>query len=470
MFFARDPHSMSQFSLARRTGAPARLLICDPDPALRATVRAALARRDSLDMIEAADIAGALALLPRCTSALVGAVDPEDAVRRIRACGFSGTLIVALSESSVTDAVAAMRAGADDVVQKPLVVEEVMDRLLAATPARRPERRRRAARPLPRGGDFCGLYGRSTAMQAVYAQVERLAASRAAVFVTGESGTGKDLVAAAVHAASSRRDAPFVALNCAVIPAELMEVALFGREDAGAMDRAQSGTLHLDEITQMEPACQARLMHFVETGRFSPVGEVAEREADVRLVCATSRDPLEEVRAGRLREDLYYRLAVLPLALPPLRARGDDVLLLAETFLARFAGEEGRPMPRFTPEVVEALRARRFPGNVRELQNLMRQVVILSEGGTIPPGLLAEPAAPEADTPGRSPEVFIQGWSEGHSWHGRVEPLAVIERRAIEAAIAAFDGNISLAAAALDLSPSTLYRKKLAWGERTRLS
>lgn len=461
---------MSQFSLARRSSGPARLLICDPDPAVRAIVRAALARRDSLDMIEAADIASALPLLPRCTSALVGSDEPEDAVRRIRASGFGGTLVVALGESSVSGAVAAMRAGADDVVQKPLVVEEVMDRLLAATPARRAERRRRAARPLPRGGDFCGLYGRSAPMQAVYAQIERLAASRAAVFVTGESGTGKDLVAAAVHAASSRRDAPFVALNCAVIPAELMEIALFGREDAGAMDRAQSGTLHLDEITQMDLACQARLMHFVETGRFSPVGEVTEREADVRLVCATSRDPLEEVRAGRLREDLYYRLAVLPLALPPLRARGDDVLLLAETFLARFAGEEGRPMPRFTPEVVEALRARRFPGNVRELQNLMRRVVVLSEGGTILPGLLAEPEAPEAPGAGRPPEVLIQGWSDSFAWQGRVEPLSVVERRAIEAAIAAFDGNISLAAAALDLSPSTLYRKKLAWGERTRLS
>lgn len=461
---------MSQFSLARRSRGPARLLICDPDPAVRAIVRAALARRDSLDMIEAADIAAALPLLPRCTSALVGSDEPEDAVRRIRASGFVGTLVVALGESSVSGAVAAMRAGADDVVQKPLVVEEVMDRLLAATPARRAERRRRAARPLPRGGDFCGLYGRSAPMQAVYAQIERLAASRAAVFVTGESGTGKDLVAAAVHAASSRRDAPFVALNCAVIPPELMEIALFGREDAGAMDRAQSGTLHLDEITQMDLACQARLMHFVETGRFSPVGEVTEREADVRLVCATSRDPLEEVRAGRLREDLYYRLAVLPLALPPLRARGDDVLLLAETFLARFAGEEGRPMPRFTPEVVEALRARRFPGNVRELQNLMRRVVVLSEGGTILPGLLAEPEAPEAPGAARPPEVLIQGWSDSFAWQGRVEPLSVVERRAIEAAIAAFDGNISLAAAALDLSPSTLYRKKLAWGERTRLS
>lgn len=461
---------MSQFSLARRSSGPARLLICDPDPAVRAIVRAALARRDSLDMIEAADIAAALPLLPRCTSALVGSGEPEDAVRRIRASGFVGTLVVALGESSVSGAVAAMRAGADDVVQKPLVVEEVMDRLLAATPARRAERRRRAARPLPRGGDFCGLYGRSAPMQAVYAQIERLAASRAAVFVTGESGTGKDLVAAAVHAASSRRDAPFVALNCAVIPPELMEIALFGREDAGAVDRAQSGTLHLDEITQMDLACQARLMHFVETGRFSPVGEVTEREADVRLVCATSRDPLEEVRAGRLREDLYYRLAVLPLALPPLRARGDDVLLLAETFLARFAGEEGRPMPRFTPEVVEALRARRFPGNVRELQNLMRRVVVLSEGGTILPGLLAEPEAPEAPGAARPPEVLIQGWSDSFAWQGRVEPLSVVERRAIEAAIAAFDGNISLAAAALDLSPSTLYRKKLAWGERTRLS
>ncbi|MEP9355063.1 sigma-54 dependent transcriptional regulator [Xanthobacter sp. KR7-65] len=396
---------------------------------------------------------------------LMSVAEPEDAIRRVRAAGFTGTLVVALAEGAVADAVAAMRAGADDVVQAPVQPEQVVDRLLAATPARRPERRRRASRPLPRGGDFCGLSGRSEPMLALYAQIERLAASRAPVFVTGACGSGKDLVATALHVASPRQDGPFVALNCAAIPPDLMEVALFGREDAGALERAQGGTLHLDEVTQMEPATQAKLLHFVETGRFRPVGEVGERDADVRLVCATSRDPLEETSAGRLRGDLYYRLNVLPLAIPPLRARGDDVLLLAETFLARFAGEEGRPMPRLTPEAVAALRARTFRGNVRELQNLMRRAVVLSEGGVLPADLFVEP---EPATAADAAEPRFEAWMDGFAtYSGRVEPLAVVERRAIEAAIAAFDGNISLAAAALDLSPSTLYRKKLAWQERT---
>lgn len=459
---------MSGSNLTRRPPGPARLLICDADPAVRRAMRAALARRDALDVIEAETLRDALPFAPRCASALIAADEPEDAARRLRAAGFTGTLVITLANGSVAGAVSAMRAGADDVVQKPIRAEDVVDRLLAATPARRPERRRRSVRPLPRGGDFCGLYGRSAPMLSLYAQIERLAASRAPVFVTGESGTGKDLVASALHVASPRRDGPFLALNCAAIPADLMEVALFGRQDAGAVERAQGGTLHLDEVTQMEPACQAQLLHFVETGRFRPVGEAGEREADVRIVCATSRDAQEEVKAGRLRTDLFYRLDVLRLAIPPLRARGDDVLLLAETFLARFAGEEGRPMPRLGPEAVEALRARPFRGNVRELQNLMRRAVVLSEGGALPAELLAEPSA--AAEPQRASAAVADPAEAFGIYSGRVEPLAVVERRAIEAAIAAFDGNISLAAAALDLSPSTLYRKKLAWQDRSRLS
>ncbi|MFG1243211.1 sigma-54 dependent transcriptional regulator [Xanthobacter sp. V7C-4] len=447
------------------------VLVCDPESDVRTMMRAAFARRDALHVLEAEDLAAALPLAPRCASILLAADHPEEATRRLRAAGFGGTLVVALARgASVGDAVGAMRAGADDVVIKPIGPEDVVDRLLASTPARRPERRRRDRPQLPRNGDFCGFLGRSPAMQAVYEQIERLAASRAPVFVTGESGTGKGLAAAALHVASTRQEGPFNALNCAAIPASYLEQAVFGLTGPGAIERAHGGTLLIEEVSELNSATQSKLLHFLEKGRFRRAGETDERTSDVRLICATVRDPLEDVRVGRLREDLFYRLNVLTLALPPLRERDDDVILLAEAFLARFAGEEGRPISRLGPGAAEVLRARSFPGNVRELQNLMRRAVILGDGGLLGPELFeeTEPAQPEEAPRTQLASMLIDA-AQGGTF-GRVEPFAVVERRVIEAAIAAFDGNIPLAAAALDLSPSTLYRKKLAWQDRRRLS
>lgn len=447
------------------------ILICDPESDVRNMMRAAFARRDSLHVLEAEDLTAALPLASRCAAILLAADPSEDVTRRLRAAGFAATLVVALPRgSSVADAVAAMRAGADDVVIKPIGPEDVVDRLLASTPARRPERRRRDRPQLPRNGDFCGFYGRSPAMRAIYEQIERLAASRAPVFVTGESGTGKGLAASALHVASTRQEGPFNALNCAAIPASYMEQAVFGLTGPGAIERAHGGTLLLDEVAELDHATQSKLLHFLEKGRFRRAGETDERKSDVRLVCATSRDPLEDVRSGRLREDLFYRLNVLTLALPPLRERGDDVIFLAEAFLARFAGEEGRPISRLGPGVAEVLRARLFPGNVRELQNLMRRAVILGDGGLLGPELFEEPeTAAQDEAPHAQVAAMLIDAAQGGTF-GRVEPFAIVERRIIEAAIAAFDGNIPLAAAALDLSPSTLYRKKLAWQDRRRLS
>ncbi|MDI4664232.1 sigma-54 dependent transcriptional regulator [Xanthobacter autotrophicus] len=447
------------------------VLVCDPETDVRNMMRAAFARRDALHVLEAEDLAAAMPLAVRCSAALLAAEHPEDATRRLRASGFAGTLVVALARgSSVTEAVAAMRAGADDVVIKPIGPEDVVDRLLAATPARRPERRRRDRPQLPRNGDFCGFLGRSRAMQAVYAQIERLAASRAPVFVTGESGTGKALAAAALHMASTRQQGPFNALNCSAIPASYMEQAVFGLTGPGAIERAHGGTLLLDEVAELNAVTQSKLLNFLEKGRFRRAGETDERTSDVRLVCATSRDPQDDVASGRLREDLFYRLNVLTLSLPPLRERDDDVILLAEAFLARFAGEEGRPISRLGPGAADVLRARPFRGNVRELQNLMRRAVILGDGGELGPELFEEPEPTHhAEAPSLHAHAMLSGSGHG-GMIGQVEPFAIIERRVIEAAIAAFDGNIPLAAAALDLSPSTLYRKKLAWQERRRLS
>ncbi|MFG1297039.1 sigma-54-dependent transcriptional regulator [Xanthobacter variabilis] len=466
-----------------------RILVCDPDPATRRTVRAALARRDVLNMIEAESLDAAFSSLANCDAALICLVPGEEGVvTRLRAAGLSGTLVVALAQGSVSGAVAAMRAGADDVVLKPIKVEDVAERLLAA-PSGRPERRRALRedrRPLvAQNGDFCGFLGRSAPMVQLYEQINRVAPSRAPVFVTGESGTGKELAANAVHLRSPRHMAPFHALNCGAIPRELMESEIFGHargaftgahaDRTGAAELADGGTLFLDEIGEMDLALQAKLLRFLQDGKVRRIGEGHERQVDVRIVCATNRDPVAEVKAGRLREDLFYRLHVLNLHLPPLCERGDDVIRLAEAFLARFAGEEGRPLPRLTPEAADVLRRRRWRGNVRELQNLMRRAVVLSEGVALPATLFVDDRMAAIPEPLPAEVLDTAAPREPHAVEPlepqaleplepqAVEPLAVTERRAIEHAIAAFQGNIALAAAALDLSPSTLYRKKQSW-------
>ncbi|MFG1416514.1 sigma-54 dependent transcriptional regulator [Xanthobacter sp. V0B-10] len=464
-----------------------RILVCDPDPAVRRMMRAALARRDVLNMVEVEEAGDIFASAAHCDAALVSLTQGQEGVlARLRAAGLSGTLVAALAQGSVAGAVAAMRAGADDVVLKPVKAEDVVDRLLAA-PSGRPERRRalredRRPSPTAQNGDFCGFLGRSAPMLQLYEQINRVAPSRAPVFVTGESGTGKELAASAVHARSPRHTAPFHALNCGAIPRELMESEIFGHargaftgahaDRSGAAELADGGTLFLDEIGEMDLALQSKLLRFLQDGKVRRIGEGHERQVDVRIVCATNRDPVAEVKAGRLREDLFYRLHVLNLHLPPLRERGDDVIRLAEAFLARFAGEEGRPLPRLTPEAAEVLRHRQWRGNVRELQNLMRRAVVLSEGAALPAALFAQDRMAETEAvaearPAAVPLVPSELPPSSEPFP-KVEPLAVTERRAIERAIAAFQGNIALAAAALDLSPSTLYRKKQSWQESAR--
>ncbi|MDQ0503918.1 sigma-54-dependent transcriptional regulator [Xanthobacter agilis] len=466
-----------------------RVLVCDPDPALRRMMRAALARRGVLNMIEVEGLDAAFTASANCDAALICVPQGEEAiVARLRAAGLTGTLVVSLAQGSVAGAVAAMRAGADDVVLKPVKAEDVVERLLTA-PGGRPERRRalredRRPSPTAQNGDFYGFLGRSAPMLQLYERINRVAPSRAPVFVTGESGTGKELAASAVHARSPRHTAPFHALNCGAIPRELMESEIFGHargaftgahaDRAGAAELADGGTLFLDEIGEMDLALQSKLLRFLQDGKVRRIGEGHERQVDVRIVCATNRDPVAEVKAGRLREDLFYRLHVLNLHLPPLRERGDDVIRLAEAFLARFAGEEGRPLPRLTADVCAVLLRRQWRGNVRELQNLMRRAVVLSEGGVLSPALFAEDrmAVPVINAPEPAADAGVslaEGCpSPSDDAAAKVEPLAVTERRAIEGAIAAFQGNIALAAAALDLSPSTLYRKKQSWEQGAR--
>jgi two-component system, repressor protein LuxO len=389
----------------------------------------------------------------------------------IRAAPNPPPVVVMTAHGSVAVAVDAMRAGASDFLVKPFPAERLV--VTVANVLERAALRREVATlaaGAPRAG-FAGFIGAAPAMQTVYRILENAAPSRATVFVTGESGTGKELAAEAVHALSPRNGGPFVALNCAAIPKDLIESEIFGHvrgaftgavaDRPGAARAADGGTLFLDELCEMDLALQGKLLRFIQTGSFVPVGASKPLRTDVRFVCATNRDPLEEVRAGRFREDLYYRLHVVPVALPPLRERGEDVILLADAFLARSAAEEGKRFARFAPDALALLRAHRWPGNVRELENAIRTAVVLHDAEEVTAAML-----PVTVHGGAAPQAPASGGRMSDPAR-RIRPLAEVEREAIEDAVRLCGGNIPKAAAFLGVSPSTLYRKREAWaGQR----
>ncbi|MGE0844626.1 MAG: sigma 54-interacting transcriptional regulator [Flavobacteriaceae bacterium] len=375
--------------------------------------------------------------------------------------------VIALSDGgSVRQAVAAMRRGAADFLIKPIAFDHLADRIIAAN-----EKRVATPRPATREAerdeaDFEGFIGRSAAMAGVYRQIGRIAPARGPVFITGESGTGKEVCASAIHARSNNSGGPLIAINCAAIPRDLIESELFGHvrgaftgagdDRPGAAELADGGTLFLDEICEMDLALQTKLLRFVQTGSFRRLGDTRERSVDVRLVAATNRDPLREIQLGNFREDLYYRLHVLPIHLPPLRMRQEDIMPLAEAFLDRYAAAENRSFVRFAADAAEALTEFAWPGNVRQLENVIQRIVVLNDGDTITADMLPAsiPGAPMA-TGEAGPATLEPA--------GGMEPLWQQEKRIIEQAILRFGGNIAKAAAALEVSPSTIYRKRLGW-------
>jgi two-component system repressor protein LuxO len=392
----------------------------------------------------------------------------EDAVARLVKLS-DGALVVALSEgASVTAAVAAMRAGAHDFLAKPINSSSFGARIGELA------QRHGKARALTIDGaavrhasGFAGFVGASSQMQFVYEQIERIAPSSAPVFITGESGTGKDVCAEALHARGPRAGKRFVAINCAAIPRELMEAELFGvtrgaytgaHEDRkGAAELADGGTLFLDEIGEMDLSLQSKLLRFLQTGAVSRVGEASVRQIDARVICATNRNPMTLIAEKKFREDLFYRLHVLPIHLPPLRQRPADILVLARHFLALFSSEERKHFTGLRADAADALVAHEWPGNVRQLQNLVRRIVVMFDGGEISAVMVA---AADIESIGmtREPTPAMAGGKQ-------ILPLWRQEQRIIEDAIQSFAGNIALAAAALELSPSTIYRKRQAWAE-----
>ena len=320
--------------------------------------------------------------------------------------------------------------------------------------------------------------GSSAAMRRVHDTIRSVAGSMATVFITGESGTGKELCALAVHAGSARASGPFIALNCGAIPQDLLESEVFGHmkgrftgaisDKPGAAAAADGGTLFLDEICEMAPALQTKLLRFLQTSTVQPVGAVRPRKVDVRIICATNRDPAEAMRRGEFREDLYYRLFVVQVHMPPLRDRADDVVEIAEIALDRFACEEGRRFDGFDPEVLALFRRHSWPGNVRQLLNVIRNVAVLQPGGRVtldmlPASLHREQRVMPPGTPATGP-VPAPGPLGLDGLIGR--SMAEIERLVIEETLARNGGSVPKAARVLDLSPSTLYRKLEGWGRK----
>ncbi|MEM7057137.1 MAG: sigma-54 dependent transcriptional regulator [Pseudomonadota bacterium] len=410
-------------------------------------------------------------------------------------------VIVITANGSINRAVEAMRGGAFDFLVKPFDDRRLLSAVENAVKsiALDDAEAREGTPKLVETPEIRGFIGSSPEMRQIYEMIHNIGRSTATVFITGESGTGKEIAAQAIHRQSIRSSGPFIAINCGAIPKDLLESEVFGHlkgsftgaisDKIGAAAAANGGTLFLDEVCEMDLALQTKLLRFLQTSMIQPVGAVEPQKVDVRIVCATNRDPAAEVRAGRFREDLFYRLHVVPIVMPPLRDRGDDVLEIARHLLAQFSSEEGKKFSRLSGPVRAALVAYSWPGNVRQLENVLRNAVVLHEGDEItldmlPPSIFQtnrpansgheprEPVLHDAIVPqhvygGPNGAHVAMPSAEsqiGETLRGLVgATLADMEREFIEVTISECDGSIPRAARVLDVSPSTLYRKREAW-------
>jgi len=407
-------------------------------------------------------------------------MDGIQILNKLQSSGHNLPTIVITGNGSVQRAVEAMRLGAMDFMMKPCSAEKLGKSINAALARRQASKKNPSdsidAAPEQSLRGPSGFLGYSPIMQNVFALIERAAQSNASVFITGESGTGKELCAQAIHDSSPRRNDAFVAINCAAIPRDLMESEIFGHRKGaftgaqsdyeGAASMADGGTLFLDELCEMQMDLQAKLLRFIQTGVYKRLGDSKERNTDLRFLCATNRDPLSEVQEGRFREDLYYRLHVVPIHMPPLRDRDNDIDMLANRFLKDFSVIEGKKFKRFDQPVANVITRFGWPGNVRQLENAIRQIVVLNDGENVTLDML--PAALQSANRSSSEIVAEPTFSAIEADSSAIKdllirPLDELDMMAIEAAIEKYDGNISRAARALDISTSTIYRKRQAW-------
>ena len=391
-----------------------------------------------------------------------------DLLRKVKAEQPETEVIVLTAHGSVDGAVEAMKLGAFDYLEKPLSGPDQI-RLLAERAVERFDLKALRERAAEEELEAPPLSYGAPAMEPVVAALKKVAPTGSTVLLLGESGTGKEVAARAIHRWSERREGPFVAVNCAAVAETLLESELFGHEKGaftgatetrrGRIELAAGGTFLLDEIAELRPALQAKLLRVLEERRFERVGGSRTLEADVRWLAATNRDPEEGLRSGALREDLYHRLAVFPVRLPPLRERREDIPALARNLLRRIGRDLGRPAPELGPEAERLLVEAPWPGNVRGLANALERAAILAEGGPITAELLRPGPPTPAAGPESAPERSVPGGATG----GRT--LEAIERGAIERALERHGGHRRKAAEELGIGVRTLYEKLKRWGE-----
>ncbi|MCR4373980.1 MAG: sigma-54 dependent transcriptional regulator [Acidobacteria bacterium] len=452
--------------------SPLRVLIVEDDPAQR-TGLTQLVAGWGFTATNAPDGEAALAQVAQAHPDVIlsDMVMPRmgglDLLRALRQQDHDITVLILTAQGTVGTAVEAIRLGAYDYVAKPVDPQRL--RILLDQVAERHARQQEVTvlrRQLRDQGRFGTMIGASVIMRQIYQLVEQAAPTGASVLITGESGTGKELVAQTLHQLSPRAGRPFVPINCAAIPEALLESELFGHEKGaftgaitrrqGSFELADHGTLFLDEISEMTPATQAKLLRVLQERVVRPVGGDRDRPIDIRVIAATNIDPLEAVHQGRLREDLYYRLNVFAIQLPPLRDRLDDLPLLAQAFVTEFARDLKKTVVGLSGEAMAALRAHRWPGNVRELRNVMERATIVARGSEITPADLVgfgaalggRPAPVQAPPETEAPGVLHAGMTVDDA-----------ERQLIQITLAHTGGNKTKAAGLLGISLKTLHNK-----------
>jgi DNA-binding NtrC family response regulator len=456
----------------------AQVLVIDDDTGSREAMAIALEKAgwsvarfdDAVHALDFLETSGG-AQLAICDLRMPG-MDGLGFLQRVRERGYDLSVVLVTAFGTIESAVEAMRVGADDYLTKPVDLYELRKKATTHLEKRRlAQKVAELSQQLDKRYGFEAIIGRAPAMERLFEQMRLVAATRSNVLLVGESGTGKELVANAIHRASPRRDERFLAINCGAIPADILESELFGHERGsftgaigrkiGKFELAHKGTLFLDEISELYPGLQVKLLRVLEDRRIMRVGGSELIEVDFRLVAATNKDLEREVAAGRFREDLYYRLKVVTLRIPPLRERPEDVALIADHYLKQFCREHGRESKQFSPLAAGALRAYPWPGNVRELKNVVESLVVFHRGAEIDladlpvevrAGIGAVelvPAAAPAPLPFAAAAPYVS------------EPatMADIERTAILTALEKTGGRRAEAARLLDIGLRTLQRK-----------
>ena len=466
-----------------------RILVCDDEVNLR-RVLGAILRREGHEVLGASNGEEALELLEQheihtvITDLRMPRMDGMELLRRMVQDFPDVPAIILTAHGSVDNAVAAVKIGAFDYIEKPFEqdqIQQVITTALRTNELRRSEIRLVGA---PKGKGRYGLVGTSAPMQAVYNVIEKVAHTPSTVLITGESGTGKELIAKALHEQSPRHDEPLIKVNCAAIPDTLMESELFGYEKGaftgatsskpGRFELADKGTLFLDEIGEIPIEMQVKLLRALQEGEFERVGGIRTIKVEVRLVAATNRDLVAEIERGRFREDLYYRLNVVPIHVPPLRARTDDVPDLVQHIMEKFRSRLGKDVTEVAPEALECLKRYGWPGNVRELENVLERTILFCPGGTIGPGDLPEDVICAGLPAGITPSAEPLDGGDGETLPPGEASLKEIvraetervERNLILAALKETGGNVTHAAKRLKISRKSLQNKMKELGLR----